>query len=51
MTFVEACRISQTVMQRFVKGVIPVVLIGFVLILSLFAGAVISSIFVHAVEF
>lgn len=51
MIFVEACRIFQTGMQRFIKGVIPVILVGFVLIFSLFVGAIISSIFVHAVEF
>ena len=39
------------VTQRVVRGVVPIVLAGLVLILSLFAGAIISSIFVHAVEF
>jgi hypothetical protein len=51
MTFVEACRMSQAGMRRFIKGAVPVVLVGFVLIFSLFAGAIISAIFVHAVEF
>lgn len=51
MALSETYRIFQTVRQGFVKGVFPVVLVGLVLILSLFAGAVISSIFVHAVEF
>jgi hypothetical protein len=37
--------------QRLARKVIPMVLIGVVLILSLFAGAIISSIFLHAVEF
>ena len=51
MTFVEAWRILKGGMKRFIKGAIPVLLVGFVLIFSLFAGAIISSIFVHAVEF
>ena len=51
MFFVEACRMFQIGMQRFIKGAIPIVLVGFVLIFSLFVGAIISSIFVHAVEF
>jgi hypothetical protein len=37
--------------QRLARKAIPMVLIGLVLILSLFAGAIISSIFLHAVEF
>jgi hypothetical protein len=41
----------QVVAQKAIKGVLPMVLVGLVLILSLFAGAIISSIFVHAVEF
>jgi hypothetical protein len=38
-------------MKSVARGVLPVVLVGLVLIFSLFAGAIISSIFVHAVEF
>jgi hypothetical protein len=37
--------------QRLARKVIPMVLIGLVLILSLFAGTIISSILLHAVEF
>ena len=37
--------------QRLARKILPTVLIGLVLILSLFAGALISSIFLHAVEF
>ena len=51
MLFVDTCRMFQVVAQRVMKGILPMVLVGLVLILSLFAGAVISSIFVHAVEF
>jgi hypothetical protein len=51
MMFVDACHMFQVVAQRVVKGILPTVLVGLVLILSLFAGAIISSIFVHAVEF
>lgn len=51
MTFVDTCRMFQVVAQKVIKGVVPIVLVGFVLILSLFAGAIISAIFVHAVEF
>ncbi len=36
---------------RLAKQILPTLLIGLVLILSLFAGAIISSIFLHAVEF
>jgi hypothetical protein len=50
MTFVNIFRMSQVVAQGVMKGVLPVLLVGLVLILSLFAGAIISSIFVHAVE-
>jgi hypothetical protein len=51
MIFVDACRMFQVVAQKVIKGALPMVLVGLVLILSLFAGAIISSIFVHAVEF
>lgn len=51
MTFVKACRMFQVGIRRFIKGAAPVVLVGFVLMFSLFAGAIISAIFVHAVEF
>jgi hypothetical protein len=51
MIFVDTCRMFLVVAQKVVKGVLPVALVGFVLVLSLFAGAIISSIFVHAVEF
>ena len=51
MTLVDTCRMFQVVALRVIKGIVPIALVGFVLILSLFAGAIISSIFVHAVEF
>ncbi len=51
MAFVEAFGMFQTMMRTVARGVLPVILVGLVLIVSLFAGAIISSIFVHAVEF
>lgn len=36
---------------RLLKKAVSAVLVGLVLILSLFAGTIISSIFLHAVEF
>ena len=51
MAFAETYRVFLSVAYGVAKKVVPVVLVGLVLIFSLFAGAVISSIFLHAVEF
>lgn len=51
MAFAGTRRIFLAIAVGLTKKVVPVVLIGLVLIFSLFAGAIISSIFLHAVEF
>ncbi len=51
MVFAETYRIFVTMALGLTKRMIPVVLVGLVLIFSLFAGAAISSIFLHPVEF
>jgi hypothetical protein len=51
LSVLKACRVTGSCIQKFVRGAIPVAIVTFVFILSLFAGAIISSIFVHAVEF
>ncbi len=51
MTLAGTCRTVAGLALRMVRKLIPIVLVGLVLILSLFAGAIISSIFLHAVEF
>jgi len=47
----EPCRRFRSGVRKILKAIIPVALVSFVFILSLFVGAIISSIFVHAVEF
>ncbi len=50
-SILKACRITGSCIQKFIRRAVPVVIVTFVFILSLFVGAMISSIFVHAVEF
>ncbi len=51
MALAETYRIFMMMALGLTKKMVPVLLVGLVLILSLFAGAAISSIFLHPVEF
>ena len=51
MAFIETCRALLILTQPAIRKVLAVALVGLVFIFSLFAGAVISSLFLHAVEF
>ncbi len=48
---IETCLTIKMGVRKCFKAIMPVALVSFVFILSLFMGAIISSIFVHAVEF
>jgi hypothetical protein len=49
--FLKANKVAAGLAWRILRKAASAVLVGLVLILSLFAGTIISSIFLHAVEF
>ncbi len=51
MSMLMISQMMRAGVRKILRAFIPVALVGFVFVLSLFVGAIISSIFVHAVEF